>query len=311
MKAFWRAVAVDWHRAGRQDRLETCPMHAKHTKQAGQARYANQANQAGRQGKPGRAQAVATQLSPISKLDVCRSATCISSQQDRNMFILSLAIPTHWQPQSVATPLPPISKLEVFLFATYIFSTGSQNVYLFFCLIHTLAGTSSVNAAISNFKIGRLSVCDLYVFSTGSQNVYLFLGHISHMGHVCLAAGSFPTHFGTTLIHLCVCLAAGCFPTHFGTTLLHLCVCLAAGSSPFVLAPHRFTCLSVCQHTSVHITPLDRVEGSSGDGLQRPRLKHYFCRTKSNSSLSEWLHRIIEDKTFWSQRNAESTSFFD
>ena len=291
MKAFWRAVAVDWHRAGRQDRLETCPMHAKQTKQAGQARYANQANQAGRQGKPGRAQAVATQLSPISKLDVCRSATCISSQQDRNMFILSLAIPTHWQPQSVATPLPPISKLEVFLFATYIFSTGSQNVYLFFRLIHTLAGTSSVNAAISNFKIGRLSVCDLYVFSTGSQNVYLFLGHISHMGHVCLAAGS--------------------FPTHFGTTLLHLCVCLAAGSSPFVLAPHRFTCLSVCQHTSVHITPLDRVEGSSGDGLQRPRLKHYFCRTKSNSSLSEWLHRIIEDKTFWSQRNAESTSFFD
>ena len=275
-------------------------MHAKHTKQAGQARYANQANQAGRQGradrvgragKPGRAQAVATQLSPISKLDVCRSATCISSQQDRNMFILSLAIPTHWQPQSVATPLPPISKLDVFLFATYIFSTGSQNVYLFFCLIHTLAGTSSVNAAISNFKIGRLSVCDLYVFSTGSQNVYLFLGHISHMGHVCLAAGS--------------------FPTHFGTTLLHMCVCLAAGSSPFVLAPHRFTCLSVCQHTSVHITPLDRVEGSSGDGLQRPRLKHYFCRTKSNSSLSEWLHRIIEDKTFWSQRNAESTSFFD
>ena len=227
------------------------------------------------------------------------------------MFILSLAIPTHWQPQSVATPLPPISKLDVFLFATYIFSTGSQNVYLFFCLIHTLAGTSSVNAAISNFKIGRLSVCDLYVFSTGSQNVYLFLGHISHMGHVCLAAGSFPIHFGTTLIHLCVCLAAGCFPTHFGTTLLHLCVCLAAGSSPFVLAPHRFTCLSVCQHTSVHITPLDRVEGSSGDGLQRPRLKHYFCRTKSNSSLSEWLHRIIEDKTFWSQRNAESTSFFD
>ena len=111
----------------------------------------------------------------------------------------------------------------------------------------------------------------MYVFSTGSQNVYLFLGHISHMGHVCLAAGS----------------------------------------SPFVLAPHRFTCLSVCQHTSVHITPLDRVEGSSGDGLQRPRLKHYFCRTKSNSSLSEWLHRIIEDKTFWSQRNAESTSFFD
>ena len=136
-------------------------MHAKHTKQAGKARYANQANQAGRQGradrvgragKPGRAQAVATQLSPISKLDVCRSATCISSQQDRNMFILSLAIPTHWQPQSVATPLPPISKLDVFLFATYIFSTGSQNVYLFFCLIHTLAGTSSVNAAISNFK---------------------------------------------------------------------------------------------------------------------------------------------------------------
>ena len=188
-------------------------MHAKHTKQAGQARYANQANQAGRQGKPGRAQAVATQLSPISKLDVCRSATCISSQQDRNMFILSLAIPTHWQPQwqpqSVATPLPPISKLDVFLFATYILSTGSQNVHLFFCLIHTLAGTSSVNAAISNFKIGRLSVCDLYAFSTGSQNVYLFLGHVSHVGHVCLAAGSFPIHFGTTLLHLCVCLAAG------------------------------------------------------------------------------------------------------
>ena len=130
----------------------------------------------------------------------------------------------------MATPLPPISKLDVFLFATYIFSTGSQNVYLFFCLIHTLAGTSSVNAAISNFKIGRLSVCDLYVFSTGSQNVYLFLGHISHMGHVCLAAGS----------------------------------------SPFVLAPHRFTCLSVCQHTSVHITPLDRVEGSSGLKLHHP-----------------------------------------
>ena len=163
-------------------------------------------------------------------------------------------------------------------------------IFSFALFIHWLAQAVSTQLSPIS-KIGRLSVCDLYVFSTGSQNVYLFLGHISHMGHVCLAACS--------------------SPTHFGTTLLHLCVCLAAGSSPFVLAPHRFTCLSVCQHTSVHITPLDRVEGSSGDGLQRPRLKHYFCRTKSNSSLSEWLHRIIEDKTFWSQRNAESTNFFD
>ena len=127
----------------------------------------------------------------------------------------------------------------------------SADIFSFALFIHWLAQAVSTQLSPIS-KIGRLSVCDLYVFSTGSQNVYLFLGHISHMGHVCLAAGS--------------------FPTHFGTTLLHMCVCLAAGSSPFVLAPHRFTCLSVCQHTSVHITQLDRVEGSSGDGLQRPRL---------------------------------------
>ena len=77
-------------------------------------------------------------------------------------------------------------------------------IFSFALFIHWLAQAVSTQLSPIS-KIGRLSVCDLYVFSTGSQNVYLFLGHISHMGHVCLAAGS----------------------------------------SPFVLEPHRFTCAVV------------------------------------------------------------------
>ena len=54
------------------------------------------------------AQAVSTQLSPISKLDVLWFATCMSSQQDRKTYIFSWDISAIWATsawQQVVSPL--------------------------------------------------------------------------------------------------------------------------------------------------------------------------------------------------------------
>ena len=138
-------------------------MHAKHTKQAGQARYANQANQAGRQGKPGRAQAVATQLSPISKLDVFLFATYILSTGSQNVYLFFCLIHTLAGTSSVNAAIANFKIGRLSVCDMYIFSTGSQHVYPFFGHTNTLAATIGGNAATANFKIGSLSICDVYL----------------------------------------------------------------------------------------------------------------------------------------------------
>ena len=119
------------------------------------------------------AQAVSTQLSPISKLDVFRFATCMSSQQNRKTYIFSWRqagdMPHACQayqtsrPGKVCKPSKPSRQARQG-------RQGRQGR-------QARQGTSSGNAAIANFKIGRLSVCDMYIFSTGSQHVYPFFGH--------------------------------------------------------------------------------------------------------------------------------------